>query len=185
LKEALETLQGGGPADFREHCLVVAGHMLALGGVAAEEQAGQEMAAAALASGAGWEKFRRLVRSQGGDVTVVDRPEKLPAARHVTPVIAPQTGYLSRIDARVVGETAVELGAGRAKKGDAIDYAVGITIHHKVGDRVERGSPLFTLHANDPSLIQPASQRLLQAHAWSSQPVEPLPLFYGVIRQPG
>lgn len=182
VREAIETLHGQGPADFREHCLVVAGHMLHLGGMANDEQAGYRMAEQALASGRGWERFRQLVIAQGGDVSYVDEPEKLPRATLILTVTAPRTGFLSQIDARKVGETAVVLGAGRAKKGDPIDHAVGVVVHHKVGDWVEVGQPLCTVHANNPALLTEATQRLLEAHSWSDTPVPPLPLFYGTVQ---
>jgi pyrimidine-nucleoside phosphorylase len=73
------------------------------------------------------------------------------------------------------------LGAGRVKKGDPIDHAVGVIAHRKVGDRVEAGQPLFTVHANDEEKLADAQERLLDAVAWSDTPVEPLPLFYGVV----
>jgi len=181
VKEAVETLQGGGPEDFREHCLVVAGHMLALGGIAADAEAGKDLARQALASGRGWDKFKRLVAAQGGDVRYVEQPDLLPAAPVVETVAAPRSGYLSGIHARIVGETAVVLGAGRAQKGDRIDHSVGILIHHKVGDRLEAGQPLFTVHARSEAELASARDALLEAHTWSDEPVEPLPLFYDVI----
>ncbi len=147
VKEAIETLHGGGPQDFREHCLVVAGHMLAIGGVAPDADAGMRMAEQQLTSGGGWELFKTLVVAQGGDVAYVENPDRLPLAPVVETVPAPRSGYLSGIHAREVGETAVFLGAGREKKGDPIDHAVGVVIHCKVGERVEAGQPLFTIHA--------------------------------------
>jgi pyrimidine-nucleoside phosphorylase len=182
LKEAIDTLHGGGPQDFREHCLTVAAHMLLLGGKAADEAQARQMGEVALQKGSAWEKFRALVIAQGGDVAVVDDPSRLPAARQIKIVTAPCGGYLSRVDARLVGEAVVALGGGRAKKGDPIDYAVGIVVHRKVGDQVEAGQPLFTVHASDEDHMARACQQVLEAHAWSASPVEPLPLFYGVIR---
>ena len=181
VREAIETLHGHGPADFYEHCMVVAGHMLALAGKAADEQAGRRIAEEALASGKAWERFKDLVRAQGGDLDCIENPQRLPQAALVEMVPSPRAGYLSEIDARVVGETAVVLGAGRAKKSDAVDHAVGIVIHHKVGDRVEAGQPLFTVHANSQEQMEGACRSLLDAHQWSDTPVAPLPLFYGVI----
>jgi pyrimidine-nucleoside phosphorylase len=181
LREAIDTLHGAGPADFREHCLVVAGHLLALGGKAADPQAGQTLAAEALASGRSWDYFRRLVQAQGGDLRSSDEPERLPQARLVETVPAPRCGYLSDVNARIVGETVVALGGGRARKGDKIDYAVGAVIHHKVGDFVNSGDPLFTVHANDEPHLAQAKTALLAAHSWSEKPVPPLPLFYGTV----
>jgi pyrimidine-nucleoside phosphorylase len=182
LREAIQTLHGHGPADFKEHCLVVAGHLLALGGVAVDEEAGRRMAQKALSNGDAWDRFRALVAAQGGDVSYAADPDSLPKAKVIETVEAEQEGYLVQINARIVGETAVVLGAGRAKKEDSIDHAVGIVIHHKVGDFVEAGSPLFTVHARSEREFSEARQRLLEAHLWSHEAVDPLPLFYGVVR---
>ena len=181
VKEAIETLQGGGPADFKAHCMEVAAHMLTLGGLSANKADALKLAGEALADGRAWKRFRELVIAQHGDVAYVDSPELLPKAKFIETIPAPRGGYVAGIHARVVGETAVILGAGRAKKGDPVDYAVGIEIHRKVGDYLESGSPLFTLHADDEAILKEARQNLLNAHTWSDTPVEPLPLFYGVI----
>lgn len=182
LKEALDTLHGGGPVDFREHCLVVAGHMLALGGQAASEIQGKQLAQQALEDGRGWERFKMLVAAQGGEVSYIENPEQFPAAPLVETVPSPLSGYLAGIHARIIGETAVLLGAGRSKKGDRIDHRVGIIIHHKVGEYVEQGDPLFTIHANSTEVLENAREALLAAHTWSDHPVKPLPLFYGVVK---
>ena len=178
LKEAIATLSGGGPEDFRQHCLVVAGHMLALAGKAPDAQAGQALAEKALANGSAYETFRRLVLAQGGDVRCVDDPELLPQAALVVQISAPQSGWLSNLNARTVGETVVDLGGGRLRKEDKIDYAVGVEVHHKVGDYVEAGKPLFTLHAQDKHSLVIAKASMLTAYTWSETPVPPLPLFY-------
>ncbi|HQN43482.1 MAG TPA: pyrimidine-nucleoside phosphorylase [Anaerolineaceae bacterium] len=181
VREAIDTLHGSGPADFREHCLIVASHMLNLGQKAPNLQFARQMAEEALESGQAWTLFRQLVHAQGGDLAYVDDPERLPRAALVETVSAARAGYLSGINAREVGKTSVELGAGRARKEDPIEHSVGIVIHHKVGDRVEKGQPLFTIHANDPAKLKKARARLLAAHQWSDSPCDPLPLFYGVI----
>jgi pyrimidine-nucleoside phosphorylase len=182
VKEAIATLQGGGPADFREHALTVATQLVLLGEAAEDEKAAREMAEEKLQDGSALEKFRQLVAAQGGDVSYVDDPAKLPQANLVEEVVAPQSGYLKGVDARIVGETSVALGAGRAKKGDPIDLAVGILVHHKVGEELEKGEPLFTVHANDQAKLDEARERLLAAHTWSEKPVEPLPHFYGMVK---
>ncbi len=181
LREALETLQGGGPADFKEHCLVVASHMLNLGGKVSGEAEGRALAESALADGRALQRFRALVEAQGGQVEYIDHPERLRQARLIETVAAPHSGYLQTIHARIVGETVVGLGGGRARKGDLIDPAVGVIIHHKVGDWVAEGQPLFTVHANDEARLSEARQQLLEAHIWSQEPVPALPLFYEVI----
>ena len=150
VKEAIEALKGGGPGDFREHCLHVSAQMLLVGQRASDLQTGRRMAEKAIADGSAFEKFRVLVQAQGGEVSFVDEPEKLPQAKLVETVKSPRSGWLSEVDARTIGEASVALGAGRAKKSDAVDHAVGFVILHKVGDRVEEGEPLFAVHANDP-----------------------------------
>ncbi len=183
--EAVETLRGGGPGDFRLHCLEVASHMLVIGRLAQNEQQGRQMAEGALADGKALAHFRELVIAQGGDVVYVDDLDKLPKAVLREAVLAEKDGYLSQVDARLVGEASVLLGAGRAQKGDPIDHAVGIMVHHKVGDHIERNQPLFTLYANQKPALEEARRHLAQAIEWSESPVEPLPLFYGVVRPTG
>jgi pyrimidine-nucleoside phosphorylase len=176
--EAIETLNGGGPEDFREHCLHVAAHMLVLGKRASDLHEGRQLAEWAIIEDRAIEKFRALVKAQSGDVTYVDNPAKLPKARFVEVIESPKSGYLSQVQARIIGEAAVDLGAGRAKKGDPVDHAVGFVIHHKVGAKVEKGQPLFTVHGNDERLLAEARAAALAAHDWSDAPVEALPLFY-------
>ncbi len=183
LVEAIDTLHGHGPADFTEHCLVVASHLLVLGKKAASLEQARQMAEAAIRDGRAWERFVTLVQVQGGNVRYVENPQLLAKAPLIKTVAAEKAGYLAGINAREVGETAVELGAGRARKEDAVDSAVGIMILHKVGDFVEKGAPLFTVHANDTTKMEQACTRLLAAHQWSEQPCAELPLFYGVVDQ--
>lgn len=176
--EAVETLKGGGPADFREHCLHVSAHMLVLGKRAKDLAEGRAMAEKSIADGSAFEKFRVLVQAQGGDVSYVDDMSKFPRAKFVEVVKAPRGGSILQVQARSVGEAAVTLGAGRAKKSDPVDHAVGFVIHKKVGDKVEAGEALFTVHANDESRLAEARQAVLAAHSFSDVDVTPLPLFY-------
>jgi len=176
--EAIETLRSAGPQDFREHCLHVGAHLLVLGKRAQDLAEGRAMAEKSIADGSAFEKFRVLVQAQGGDVSYVDDPSKFPRAEYVEVVESPRNGYLAQIQARSVGEAAVTLGAGRAQKSDPIDHAVGFVIHHKVGDKLEKGEPLFTIHANDESKLAEAREAVLAAHSFTSEKVTPLPLFY-------
>jgi pyrimidine-nucleoside phosphorylase len=181
VREAVETLRGNGPPDFQDHCLQVSAYMLALAGIAPDVSVGKAMAGEALRSGCAYEKFKDLVAAQGGDVRYIEELDRLPQAAYIETVPAPRAGFLAAVHAREVSETTILLGAGRARKGDAIDHAVGVVIHHKVGTELEAGQPLFTVHANDPERLQLAKENLLAAHAWSDQPVEPLKQFFGVI----
>jgi pyrimidine-nucleoside phosphorylase len=181
VKEAIETLNGGGPADFRAHCVEVAAQMLALAIWDAKVEDARELTEAAIANGAGLAKFRELVQAQGGDVRVVDDPELLPKANVVETVPSTRAGYLDGINAREVGLTAMQLGAGRARKGDPVDYDVGVVVHRKVGDRVGMGDALFTVHARSSKDCDAAIERLLQAHTFSEARVDPQPHFYKII----
>ncbi len=178
VKEAIETLHGGGPEDFREHCLTVAGEMLYLGEKAADEAEGRRMIETAIADGRAWEKFRQLVEAQGGDITYIEEPQRLPKARLIETVEAETEGYLAHVQADEIGMAVVALGGGREKKGDPIDHAVGVVMHIKVGEAVKKGTPLFTIHANDEAKLSEAKQRILAALTFREEPTPALPLFY-------
>jgi pyrimidine-nucleoside phosphorylase len=181
VKEAIVVLQGGGPPDFREHCLEIAGHMLMLGEKTADLEAAKNIAAQVIEDGSAWERFVKLVEVQGGDSDFVRHPEKLPSAKFQQVILADSAGYILGVHARKVGDAAMVLGAGRKKVGDPVDHAVGVEVHCKVGDKVKIGDRLFTIHANQEHAADKARQTLISAVSWSAEPVEPLPLFYGVI----
>ena len=176
--EAIDTLKGGGPEDFREHCLHVSAHMLVLGKRVKDLAEGRVLAENAIADGSAFEKFRVLVQAQGGDVSYVDDPSKFSRAKFIEVVNARRSGNISQLQARIVGEASVTLGAGRAKKSDTVDHAVGFVVHKKVGDSVQKGEPLFTIHANDESKLAEAREVVLAAFSFSDTVVPPLPLFY-------
>ncbi len=182
VKEALDTLQGRGPESFLNHCLDVTEQMLVLGKKAASEEEARGKALQALADGSAWNRFLDLVKAQGGDLSFIKDPDKFPRAMVIRTVPAPRSGYLSQIHARIVGETAVELGAGRARKEDLIDHTVGIEILREVGDFVEEGEDLFIVHAASEMDFEQAKVNLLEAHRWSDTPVDRLPLVYEIIR---
>jgi len=182
LKEALDTLHGHGPHEFLEHCLNVAEQMLILGGKAQDAEKARAILLEALHSGQALAKFKEWIAAQGGDLAAVDDPARLPQAAIVQDVPAPRAGYVAGIDAREVGLTAMLLGAGRAKKGDPIDHAVGVVLQAKIGDDVKRGEPLLTIHANDGDRLAQARERLLAAYTWSEKPVQAPPLLYEIIR---
>jgi len=176
--EAIETLRGGGPVDFREHCLHVAAHMLVLGQRAKDLAEGRAMAEKSITDGSALEKLRVLVQAQGGDASYVDDVSKFERAKYVEVVNAPRNGFISQVHARIVGEASVALGAGRSKKGDPVDHAVGFVIHKKVGDKVQEGEPLFEIHANDEEKLAEARMEVLSAYRFNDESVPPLPLFY-------
>jgi pyrimidine-nucleoside phosphorylase len=178
VREAIDLLHNGGPADFREHCIVAAAHMLVLGRRAKGLEEGRARIERAYADGSAWLKFRELISAQGGDVAFVDDPDRMARAQFTETIKASRNGYIAQVHARIIGEASVALGAGRIKKGDPIDHAVGFIIHKKVGDRVETGQPLITIHANDSDKLAQARESALSAFQFSDLPVNPLPLFY-------
>ncbi len=180
--EAIATLQGGGPADFWEHCLAVTAHMLLLSAKAEDEQQARELVSQARQNGRALQKFRDMVTAQGGNGRQVDAPQSLPRAAVLHMVEAPQEGYVAAMDTGALGWAAVNLGAGRQKKGQAIDHAVGFVLPVKVGDRLHRGQPLATVHAQTEQQAQRAEQEILAALSWSQEQVAPLPHFYGTIQ---
>lgn len=181
LLEAIDTLHGGGPNDFVEHCLSTAAYLVMLGKKAKSLIQARQMVEDVIKNGAAWEKFRQLVIAQGGRVEMIDNPDLLEEASFIETVNVFKNGYLHWVDAREVGEASVDLGAGRAKKSDSIDHAVGIVIHHKVGDYVIEGEPLFTIHANAQDKLEAAKERVRKAHKIEDDKCDPLPLFYEIV----
>jgi thymidine phosphorylase len=122
------------------------------------------------------------VASQGGDPSVVDDLSLLPQAPIVMTIPSPRAGYLRGIDAREIGLASVALGAGRERKGDAIDPAVGVVLCAKVGQQVAEGDPLFVVHARQQADAQAARERILAGYTYSPQAVNAPPLFHGILR---
>jgi len=181
LAEAVETLKGNGPEDYLEHSLTLSAHMLVLGKKAMNMEDGKRMASEVISNGKAFSMLKRLVAAQGGDIRVIDDLSLLPQAKFTIEVKAQQDGWIKEVHAREVGESAVDLGAGRAKKGDPIDPAVGILVHIKVGDQVKAGQVLFEIKANDLKLAYNVTPRLLAAVKIVNEPVQRLPLFWGTI----
>ena len=181
MKEAIEMLNGTGPEDFHAHCIDLSAYMLILGKKATELESARRMAQETIDNGSALNKFKELIQTQHGDVSVIDHPELLPSASLVIPITADSSGWVKVVDAQDVGESSVEIGAGRQKKGDAIDQAVGIMVRVKVGDRIEAGQTLFDVHMSDRKAFETVFQKLKTSVEISDEPVEPPPYFWGVI----
>ncbi|RMF00067.1 MAG: hypothetical protein D6768_13635 [Chloroflexi bacterium] len=145
--------------------------MVELAGKAKNLDAAKALLAQSLDNGQAWAKFTEWITAQGGDRRQLENPDLLPAAPLVQTVPAPRSGFVAAIDAAEVGKTGVDLGGGRAKKGDPIDYGVGIVFHAKIGSQLAAGDPLLTLHANNQAKLDAARARLLAAITWSDSPV--------------
>ncbi len=162
--ESVEVLAGGGPSDVVELTIALAQEMLACAGIDADP-------AQVLASGRAMDTWKAMIRAQGGDP---DAP--LPTPKHTEVVTADADGYLTDLDAMAVGLAAWRLGAGRAKQGDPVQAAAGVTWHAGLGDPVRAGQPLFSLHTDTPERIERARQALVGAATISPAPVVPGPI---------
>ncbi len=179
VREAIDTLHGGGPADFQELVEAVSAEMLQLGyrgdGALGEEAAFKQIHAV-IESRAALAKFRDFVIAQGGDPALIDDPTLLPVAPVLRAVHAPISGSIHAIDARELGLTTVALGGGRQKKDDLIDHRVGIVLLHKVGATVAAGEELAIVHAADDDAATVAAARVRDAFTLDAAPAAPLPI---------
>lgn len=182
VREAIAVLRGGGPPDLVELCLVLGTELVVLAGLTHEPDEARAMLQATLANGSAWAKFHAMVSHQGGDVRVIEQPDLLPVAPVQQPLVAPCTGYVAAIDGMALGLAVNALGGGRARKEDLIDPAVGLMIQARVGDLVEAGQPLLTIHAADESAAAHVAPALLAAYHFSDQPVAPPALVEAILR---
>jgi pyrimidine-nucleoside phosphorylase len=183
--ESIEILNGKGPADLRELCLELSAWMFYLGERVASVDEGKRLAADQIASGRAKEKFREIIRLQGGDDGVVDHPERLAKAQYTAEVTSPANGYAQITDCEKLGLACIALGAGRNTKEDAIDPAVGLVFHRKRGDAVRQGEVLCTIHYNSPERLDDARRLIAASFQITREAPKPQPLVRRVIGAPG
>jgi pyrimidine-nucleoside phosphorylase len=160
IREAVATLHGEGPADFTELVLVASAKLLALSDLGVDEAEGRRRAEAALADGSALAAYETWIRAQGGDPSLA----ALPVAPIVLDVLSPVAGYVTRLGATAVGMAALRLGAGRSRKEDSVDHAVGIVLERKRSDRVEVGDVLARVHARTAASAERAAGEVLAAY---------------------
>lgn len=182
VKEAIDTLKGNGPEDLTELCLTLGSHMVFLAKKADSLETARELLKKVIKDGSALEKFKTFLSAQGGDPTVVDDPSKLPQAKYIIELEAKETGFVSEIVADEVGTAAMLLGAGRATKESKIDLAVGLILNKKIGDHVEKGDSLVTIHSNFEN-VQEVKERLYQSIKISSNKVTPPSLIHEEITE--
>jgi pyrimidine-nucleoside phosphorylase len=180
--ECIEVLKGRGPHDLIEVSIELTARMLVLGKVAPGVAAAREQVQRAIASGAGLERFRRIIEAQGGDPKVVDDYQRMPHVtdRHV--VAASRAGFVTAVDAALVGRASVALGAGRDRVDDAVDPAVGVMVAAKPGDAVRAGAPVLELHYRDRARLEAAIRLTSQAITIGDEPPAPGRLIVGEVR---
>ena len=184
--EVIDVLKGHGPEDLRELCLHLGGWMLYLGHAAKSVAEGKQKSAELIASGKALERFRQMIKLQGGDAGVIDDYKRLPQAQHTIQVQSTKSGYVSAMQCEQIGTACVILGGGRERKEDSVDPAVGIVLHRKVGDKVSAGESLATVYYNDEARAQRARQ-LIEASCQieAAAPKTKRPLIHRVIGKSG
>lgn len=171
--ETIECLKGKIPQDIKEIILGIGSQIIKLAGEGENIEENKNRILENINNGKAYNKFLELISSQGGDISYIENPEKFEKAKYIIPVISDETGYISKIDARAVGEISVELGAGRVRTEDSIDHAVGIIVERKIADKVEKGETLAYIHANDEEKGKEAARKLKETYKITNQEVEP------------
>lgn len=183
--EVLKILRGEGPEDLRELCLELGGWMLLLGDAAKSVAEGKRECERLISSGKALERFREMVRLHGGDTRVIDEPNRLPRAKQTIDVKSAKSGYVSAMQCEQIGTACVILGGGRERKEDSVDPAVGIVLHKKVGDPVQVGESLATIHYNLEARAQRAQQLITESCEIAEVASSKRPLIHRIIGRSG
>jgi pyrimidine-nucleoside phosphorylase len=180
--ECIDVLNGGGPADLRELSLELSAWMFYLGEKAKSVEDGRALAESMISSGKAKEKFRQGIRLQGGDARIMDEPQRLPLARAHLDVPSSARGFITGTDCEQFGIALAMIGGGREKKEDKIDHGVGLEFHKRIGDRVEKGEPLATIHYNSDAKLTEAKSLIAGSyHIGDSAPREKRPLIRRIL----
>lgn len=182
VEEAVQVLKGGGPEDLRQLCLELAGEMIWIGGRAESFEEGKETARQVLSDGRALEKFRQMVRRQGGDDRIVEEPERMGSSRYSRDVLAGRTGFIAEMATQEIGRASQHLGAGRLRKEDEIDFTAGIRMHVRIGNFVKEGDVLATLYGADSRRLEEAEIIMEAAIRISAEPVAPPKLIQKIIQ---
>jgi pyrimidine-nucleoside phosphorylase len=170
VQECIEVLHGRGPSDLRDLCLELSAWMFYLGGVAKTIDQGKRLSEQIVASGKAFDRFRQMVELQGGDVSAIDDPARLPGTDHRVDVPSPKAGYVTAITCEQIGTACVILGGGRERKEDSVDPAVGIVVRKKIGDKVSVGEPLCTIHCHSDAQAARAKSLLEESYQIAAEP---------------
>jgi len=179
--EAIECLKGNIPEDIKEIVLALGSYIIKLAGRGENLEENKEKMLENIKSGKAYHKFLELVQKQNGDISYIESPENFKRATYILPVISEVSGYVSELNAEKVGRISVDLGAGRVKKEDDIDHAVGIILNKKVSDKVDAGEILAYIHANDETKGKIAVEKLKQVYKISDSQIEKQEHIIGVI----
>lgn len=183
VREAIDTLNGNGPADFVELCLTLGSYMAVAGEKAETVEEARALLEECIADKSALNKLADFIEAQGGDRDWVYHPEKLPSASIVEEIEAPASGIVQKIVCDEIGMVSLILGGGRETKESGIDLSVGLVLHKKVGDSVKKGESLATIYANDHKKLAAAKERFLGAYTIADEAVAKKPLIKGIVRE--
>lgn len=178
--EAIETLKGRGPKDFKEVCIELASHMLYLAGKGSVNEC-KELALKAIESGSALEVLTKMVAAQGGDPELIRDTSKFRKAKYVHAVTANEAGYISHVDTEGFGTASLLLGAGRNEIGEKINHASGIILEKKTGDKVNAGDVIAYMYADDERLFDAANRKMQDSITISNEKPTLRPLILGVV----
>ncbi|WP_251518183.1 MULTISPECIES: pyrimidine-nucleoside phosphorylase [Staphylococcus] len=181
VKEAIETLQGRGPEDLTELVLTLGAQMVVFGGKAESIDEAKQILQKAIDDGSALDRFKVFLENQGGDGSVVEDTSKLPQAQYQIELPAQTSGIVTEMIANEIGVASMMLGAGRQTKDDEIDLSVGLILHKKVGDKVQQGESLLTIHSNSQDIEQVKEK--LYDNITISESGQTLPLIHKVITE--
>ena len=181
IMEVSQTLQNAGPADLTRLSLELAARMINLGKITKTIEEAREMAQAKLLDGSGYRKFKEVIAAQGGNPQVLDRFELLPNATGAQEITTARGGYISGIDAELIGQASAMIGAGRSLKEDNIDHAVGVILEVKVGQKIEAGSILCRLYYTNDAHLEEAAELVEDAFRIGQQPIDERDLILEVV----
>lgn len=170
--EAIEFLKGNMQPDVKEVILTLGAYMIKLAGKGEDIEDNKQKMLEQIQNGKAFAKLEQWIQKQGGDISYLENTEKFEKAKYVIPVIADRSGYVKSLDAQEIGKASMNLGAGRKKKEDNIDFSVGIILEKKTGNKVEKGENIAFVYANDEKLGQEISQDILNAYTIVDEIVE-------------
>ncbi len=182
IKEAFNTLRGKGPQDFNTLCRELSAEMLLMGRAAEDLETARLLYDEMISSGKALEKMREIITTQHGNPQVLDDDSLLPQARNQQGVSAKCAGFVQSIDTEAIGQASMVLGAGRLQLDTEIDLGVGLLIHAKIGDKVDEGAPLVTIHFNDAAKLEESLALIERAYKIGDQRIEPPALIKTVFR---
>ncbi len=179
--ETIECLKGNIPQDIKEIILEIGSYIIKLAGNGENIEENKRKILENIENGKAYEKFIELVENQNGDIEYIKNPKKFQKAKYILPVISEKAGYVEKLDAEKIGVTSVNLGAGRIKKEDNIDYTVGIWLEKKISDQVEKGEILAYVHANDEEKGKQAVEDIKKAYQITENAVKEPEYILGIV----